>query len=80
MGNQAYADQLNQTEKKKLLTVLDNIEISSESNTYNGKDLKVLFKFWKKLFPSNKMSMNCGGCRKSVFKFFNEIGKTIKNK
>ena len=73
MNMQDYAKQLNETDQKEILETLSNIEEEGKkTDTYKQKDLGVLFKYWEKIYPNNKpkMSMDCGGCRKAVHKFF----------
>jgi len=83
MTHQEFANTLNETEQKEILDTLTHIEEQRlRTSKYETKDLDVLFRYWVKLYPNEKvkMSMGCGGCRKAVHKFFFNISKYFKNK
>ena len=73
MKMQDCVEQLNETDQKEIMETLSNIEKErKKTDQYKQDDLVVLFKYWKKLYPNQKSSMNmdCSSCRKAVHKFF----------
>ena len=69
-----YKDRFNKEQQNTITDIIDRI---GNSNNAEGVDLMILFDYWKISFPTVKMELNCGSCRKAVIKFFKQVRKEI---
>ena len=65
-----YLKEFNDEEVKVIKEITTNLLNKSDAK---GSELMILFDYWKKLFPTVKMELNCASCRKTVVKFFTHL-------
>jgi|2_EtaG_2_1085320.scaffolds.fasta_scaffold05056_2 hypothetical protein len=74
-------NQISQETKDKIKEQLSLIkQYEAQFGKYKGSSMGFLFKEWHKLFPRQKQSINCSGCRKAVLKFFTLLNDNWENK
>ena len=71
---------LSEEEKKDIDSSLAAIEKEKDSKMYHSVGLRTLFYFWRTYLPSHSQSIQCGGCRKTVHKFWKTVQQEYLNK
>jgi len=66
-------NRMSDEEKSEIKDAVAYNKERAKDGQYDGRALGVLFKKWKKLFPTINQSMSCSGCRRSVVKFFEKM-------
>mgnify|MGYP003123432157 CR=1 FL=1 len=62
----------------EILNALKNLQ--NANTEYDKTKLNVLFKYWHKFFPNQKMNMGCKGCVKSVVSVFTKLKEHFEKK
>ena len=80
MDYEQFANQFSVEEHKEISRVVKILHEQKKNNKLGGMELRWLFDCWGKLFPKQKQSMSCQGCRKAVYKFFSNLANYLDNK
>ena len=80
MDYEQYVNQFNEVEQREIVRVIGVLKEQKKNNKLGGVELRWLFDCWHKLFPKQKQSMSCQGCRNAVYKFFSQLTDHLNNK
>ena len=80
MDYEQYVNQFSVADHKEICRVVEILAEQKKNNKLGGNELRWLFELWHQLFPKQKQSMNCQGCRKAVYKFFSQLADYLNNK
>ena len=69
----SIAQRILKEDKEDIQNNIKLIKDISDTEPHNNALMRVLFHFWAKYIPQQKQSMKCGGCRQSVFRFWDMV-------
>ena len=65
------SEKITQEKRDVIKSMYDsNMHYNSQFGKHKHEPLAYLFKEWHELFPSQKQSLKCSGCRNAVVKFW----------